>query len=379
MINSSIIGSEITLSYYISLNMKIKPTQPPSPFSCSYSPQAPELLQQLGCTIALSTYQAGKVVLLSSQDGEKLVQLPRTFHKPMGIALKGNRMALATRDEVVVLVNSSGLAAHYPAKPGVYDALFMPRATYYTGQVDIHDLEWGKDNLYAVNTSFSCICTIDDQYSFTPYWKPSFISALSHEDRCHLNGMAMEDGLPRYATAFNDGNERQSWREQVTKTGILIDIPSGEIISKGLAMPHSPRLYDGALYLLLSATGELVKMDRESGKYEVVTRLNGFVRGFGKCGDYVFIGLSKLRKNSSTFAKLPMSHQAQLAGVTIVHLPTGAIVGQIHYQASVDEIYDVRVLEGIQRPNMMNTYKPDHKLGLSIPDKTYWALTTQKE
>ena len=118
----------------------------------------------------------------------------------------------------------------------------MPRATYYTGQIDIHDLEWGEDGLYAVNTSFSCICKIDENYSFTPVWQPPFISQLAHEDRCHLNGMAMQEGKPRYATAFNQGDERQSWRKNITQTGVLIDIESGQTLVEGLAMPHSPRL-----------------------------------------------------------------------------------------------------------------------------------------
>ena len=353
---------------------KAQPTQPPPPFSCNYSPNVPELLQQLQCTIALSTYQAGKVVMLSSVDGERLVQLPRSFDKPMGIALKGDQLAIATRDEVHLFRNSKGLADHYPAKPGVYDALYMPRATFYTGQLDIHDLEWGKDGLYAVNTSFSCICRIDEQFSFTPVWQPSFISQLAHEDRCHLNGMAMHNHKPRFATAFNRGDSRRSWKEHITKTGILIDIESGEIVMESLAMPHSPRMYDGVLYVLLSATGELVRVDPTAGLYEVVTKINGFVRGLDRCGDYAFIGLSRLRQNSSTFAKLPMEHQAQLAGITIVHLPTGAIVGQIRYQTSVDEIYDVRLLPGLQRPNILNTERQEHKLGLSIPEKTYWAM-----
>ncbi len=352
--------------------------QAPAPFSCTYSPNVPELLQKLRCTIALSTYQAGKVVLLSSLDGEKLVQLPRSFDKPMGIALRGGHLAVAPRHEVQVLVNSPGLAAHYPAKPNTCDAWFMPRATYYTGQGDIHGLEWGTEGLYAVNTSFSCICRIDEHYSFTPVWQPPFISELAHQDRCHLNGMAMENGQPRYATAFNDGDSPRSWREKITETGLLIDIASGEQIARSLPMPHSPRLYDGQLYLLLSATGELVRVDTDTGTYDVVASLGGFVRGLGRCGDYAFVGLSRLRENSSTFAKLPMSHQAKLAGITIVHLPTGAVAGHIRYQASVDEIYDVRLLPGLQRPNLLNTQKEIYRMGLSIPGKTYWAKPPQQ-
>lgn len=353
---------------------KMKAAQPLPPFACTYSPNVPELLKNLQCTIALSTYQAGKVVLLSSTDGKKLTQLPRTFRKPMGIALEGDRMAVATLDEVIVFTNSTDLAHHYPQKPNVYDGLFMPRATYYTGHIDVHDLEWGDSGkLYGVNTSFSCICTIDDHFSFTPYWTPPFISALAHEDRCHLNGMAMENGVPRYVSAFNRGDSRQSWREQVTQTGVLIDVESGETMCEGLAMPHSPRLYEGELFLLLSATGELVKVDRATGKYDVVVSLGGFVRGLGRSGDFLFVGLSKLRKNSSSFAKLPMTHQSQLAGISIVHLPTGKIAGEIRYQSSVEEIYDVRMLPHFIRPNILNTQQDLHKQGLSIPEKTYWS------
>ncbi len=345
----------------------------PAPFSCTYSPNIPELLQQLNCTLALSTYQAGKVIMLSSTDGERLIQLPRTFRKPMGIALEGPKMAIATLDEAIVLVNSPELAQHYPKKPATYDALFMPRATYYTGQVDIHDLEWGADGLYAVNTSFSCICRIDDNYSFTPFWKPPFIGKMAHEDRCHLNGMAMDAGRPRFASAFNTGDSRQSWRENITESGVLMDVDSNEVIAHGLSMPHSPRLYNGRLFVLLSASGELAQVDAASGKAEPVCRLDGFVRGLARCENYAFIGLSRLRQNSSTFAQLPFAHRAQQAGIAVVHLPTGALSGFIRYQASVDEIYDVRVLPGLRRPNILNPYEGQHRLGLSTPEATYWA------
>jgi uncharacterized protein (TIGR03032 family) len=151
----------------------------PAPFSCSYSPNIPELLQQLNCSIAISTYQAGKVVFLSPKNSDKLVQLPRTFAKAMGIALDGDKMAIACKDEVVLLKNSKGLAVHYPNKPHTYDALYMPRLTYHTGALDVHDLDFAKNgDLLEVNTSFSCIIKIDENYSFTPIRKPAFISKL---------------------------------------------------------------------------------------------------------------------------------------------------------------------------------------------------------
>ncbi|MEY3051983.1 MAG: hypothetical protein RLY31_1768 [Bacteroidota bacterium] len=350
---------------------------PPPPFSCSYTPGVPELLYDLGCTLVLSTFQAGKVIFLSAADRERLAQLPRNFPKPMGIALRDDTLAVACLDEVLVLVNSPELAWHYPRRPETYDALFLPRLTYHTGQLDVHDLDWGADGeLLAVNTAFSCLVRIDGRHSFTPIWQPPFISRLASDDRCHLNGMALDFGRPRFATAFSATDEPQGWRPGVTTHGVLLDIPSGEIVASSLPMPHSPRLFDGELFLLLSATGELVRVDTDKGSRTVVRRFDGFVRGLCRMGDYLFVGRSKLRKGSSTFGHLPFAERARSAGVSILHLPTGALVGDIHYLSSVDEIYDVQVIPGVRRPGILNTEIPDHKLGLSTPELTFWARNT---
>ena len=347
-----------------------------APFACQYTSQVPELLTRLGCTLAITTYQAGKLVFISPKDEHTLIQLPRTFDKPMGIAedSEKDKLALACKDNVQVFANSNDLAAFYPPAPQKYDALYMPRLTYHTGQVDIHDLNFGKDGkLYAVNTLFSCIISLDDDYNFTPYWKPWFVDKIVSEDRCHLNGMAMQDGLPKYATAFNTGNSMQSWREDITSTGVIMDVTTNEIVVEGLAMPHSPRIYNGELYCLLSATGELIKVNPQNGTHETIIQLDGFVRGMDLYQDYLFIGLSKLRKNSSTFAKLDFADSANEAGIMIVHLPTASIAGKINYQTSLDEIYDVHVLANKRRPNILNTLKPEHKMGISIPNSTFWA------
>jgi len=347
-----------------------------APFSCQYSPQVPELLLRLNCTIAITTYQAGKLVLISPKDEDTLVQLPRTFPKPMGIAENKatDQLALACKDEIIIFSNSPELALHYPRSPEKYDALYMPRTTYHTGPLDIHDLCFGKDGtLYAVNTLFSCIVTIDDRYNFTPYWKPPFIDNLVSEDRCHLNGLALVDGLPKFATAFNQGNSFQSWREHVTTTGVIFDLETNETVASGLAMPHSPRWFGDALFVLLSASGELIRVDVNSGKKEVIVKLDGFVRGMDLYKDYLFIGLSKLRKNSSTFGKLDFAEKANQAGIVIIHLPTGSMVGNIHYLSSLDEIYDVHIIGNKTRPNILNTMTPDYKQGLMIPELTFWA------
>lgn len=346
---------------------------PTSPFSCTYSPQLPELLNRLNITLALSTFQAGKLVFFSAVDDEKLIQLPRTFDKPMGVAVKDDFMAVATRDEIIVLRDDPRLAEFYPNKPGVYDALYVPRQTFYPGMVDIHDLAWGENGLIAVNTSFSCISAINENFSFMPVWKPNFISALKSEDRCHLNGMALLDGRPKYVSALGKTDEMQGWRSSLPKGGILIDAGSGEIILDDLPMPHSPRIYKNNLYLLFSATGELAKIHPEKGEVEIIKKLEGFVRGMAIHEDYAFIGLSKLRKNSSTFKDLPIADKARSSGIAVVHLPTGAFVGEIKYHASLDEIYDVQVLPGKKRPGILNTSAETYKLALSTPAAAFWG------
>ena len=348
--------------------------EPLTPFNAIFSPQLPELLLSLNCSIAITTYQAGKVVFISpNPDKERLTTLPRTFSKPMGIDVNGNRMLIALKDEVILLENSVELATYYPNKQNVYDSLWLPRVTYYTGQVDMHDIAFGNDGIYAINTSFSCLCKIDGNYNFKPIWKPPFIDKLVSEDRCHMNGLVMLKGKPKYITALGTNNTRQGWRENIVGGGILMDVESNEVVLDGLAMPHSPRMYKDELYILLSASGEFIKVNTEKKTYEVLKKFDGFCRGLSIHKDYAFIGFSKLRKNSSTFAKLSFSDKANFAGIKIIHLPTNAEVGEITYRTSVDEIYEVSVLPDMIRPNILNTINDTHKYSLATPESTFWA------
>ncbi len=349
-------------------------------FACAYSPEIPKLLNELGCTVTISTYQAGKVVFVSPNGPEKLIQLPRTFKKAMGIAYEEGRMAVACLDEVILFSNSHQLAQYYPGKPNIYDAIFVPRATYHTGFLDIHDLEFGKDGIYGVNTYFSCLIKIDEQYNFTPIWTPPFINQLASEDRCHLNGMAMKNGLPKYATAFNQGDSHRSWKADITKTGILMDVESSEIVANKLPMPHSPRIYKNKIYLLLSATGEFVEIDPITSNYTVISKIDGFIRGLDFIGDYAFIGLSKIRKKEGVaFSKLTIADKATYAGVVVVDIKTGKQVGLIRYYESVEEIYDIKILPGLRRPNILNTITEDYKKAVMIPTTTYWGKLPEKD
>jgi len=355
-------------------------SKPLSPFSARFSPQVPELLNKLNCSIALSTYQAGKVVIISPHpDNEHLTTLPRTFQKPMGIAIKDDRMAISLKDEVIVFQNSRELATFYPNKQNTYDSLWLPRTTYYTGLVDLHDIDFGDDGIYAINTSFSCICKIDGEFNFTPVWKPPFINEIIPGDLCHLNGMVVLNGKPKYVTALGTTNTPQGWKENIVHGGVLMDVKKNEIVLNGLSMPHSPKMYNNELYLLMSASGEFIKVNLETKSYQTLKKFEGFCRGLSFYKDFAFIGFSKLRKNSSTFAKLSFSDKANFSGIKIIHMPTNAEVGEIIYETSVDEIYEVIVLENMIRPNILNTIDDVHKLSLATPSTTYWAKKEEQE
>ena len=333
--------------------------QPPAPFTCSYSPNVPEFFHQAGCTLVVSTYQASKVIFLSAVSDEKLIQLPRNFERAMALGVGDGLLLVAEGSRVVQLTASTGLAKGYPRQPDTYETLYVPTAEYVTGPINAHGLEIarGKDGrreVLAVNTAFSCISRLTDTASFEPVWTPKNISALAPEDRCHLNGLAVAEGKPVYATAFNTGDAPRSWKEGLPGGGVVHHLESNEIVLHDLQMPHTPRIWDGKLYLLLSATGELVQADSERGSYEVVRRIAGFVRGMAKYGDFVFVAFSRLRQNSSIFAHLDISRENSRAGIEIIHLPTGAKVGRITYESSVDEIFDLQVIPGLRRAGIMN-------------------------
>ncbi len=346
------------------------PDQALPPFSCSHTPDFPDILAQLGCTLVLST--SDKVILLSAR-ADGLIQLPRTFNKPKALAVEGHRLAVATQKEVIVLANAAGLAATYPKQPNTYDSLLIPQATYYSGELDIHEMAWGSEGLWAVNTRFSCLSLIDDKYSFTPRWLPPFIKALTPDDCCHLNGFALQAGKPRYVTALGNSDSAEGWRPNKLNGGLLIDVQSGETLVSGLAMPHSPRLYDDVLlYLLNSAHGELLQVDLKSGQTQIINQLPGFARGMARCGDYLFIGLSKLRRQHNTIADLPIADKPLFCGVVVLHLPSGQIAGSVRYLTTCEEIYDVQILPNQRRPGIIGVDNPMHRHALATPTDCFW-------
>ncbi len=263
------------------------------PLRSVHTSNFPEILDQLGITLLVSTYQAGKLVMLRAENGVLNTHF-RVFEKPMGMAVEPNRLAIGTAMQMWEFHNIPAVCAKLDgAGTGVtHDACFLPRVAHWTGDVQIHEMAWVDDDVIFVNTLFSCLAKRSGAFNFEPIWRPSFITKYLPGDCCHLNGLAIRDGEPRYVTALGETDEPDGWRVNKRDGGLLIDLDSNEVIARGLSMPHSPRWYDGKLWLLHSGTGGFGTIDLQTGEYDSIVELPGFTRGLSFCGPLAFIGLS---------------------------------------------------------------------------------------
>ncbi len=140
-----------------------------------------------------------------------------------------------------------------------------------------------------------------------------------------------------------------------------------------LAMPHSPRWYDGRLWVLNSGAGELLQVDPLSGRADVVCRLPGYLRGLCFRGPYALVGLCKIREQH-IFGGLPVQQGGQrlLCGVAVVDVRSGREVGFFEFTAGCEELYDVQFLPGVHRPMILNLQKPETRQAMTNPDSCYW-------
>jgi uncharacterized protein (TIGR03032 family) len=275
----------------------------------------------------------------------------RSFRSPMGLALGPRSLAIGTDRHIWLYRNVPAISSKLPSA-GPHDACFLPYQAHVTGDIRVHEMAYAGEELWLVNTRFSCLCTLDAQHSFVPRWRPPFVSALAAEDRCHLNGLAIVDGQPRYVTAHGKSDRAAGWREGKAHGGVLVDVPSGEIVAAELCMPHSPRWHQGRLWVLESGAGTLARVDLQRGGLETVTRLPGFTRGLACVEGLAFVGLSQVRE--SVFGGIPLtdSPEPRFCGVWAVDLRTGNVVGFVRFEEAVQEIFDVQLLPGLRFPEL---------------------------
>ena len=236
-----------------------------------------------------------------------------------------------------------------------HDKLFVPRNAHTTGNIDIHEMGIRKDGkMVFINTKYSCLCEPSMVHSFKPIWKPSFISKLAPEDRCHLNGLAMVDGEPKYVSAICKSDVVDGWRDRRHESGIIIDIETDEIVAEGLSMPHSPRVYNDQIWVLNSGSGELGTIDKKTKKFVPYTFLPGFLRGLAFHNGHAFTTLSKPRhgrfEGLSLDQKLKDKDADAWCGVQIISLTTGDVAQWIRFDGGITELFDICVLPGVKNP-----------------------------
>jgi uncharacterized protein (TIGR03032 family) len=283
-------------------------------------------------------------------------------------------MALATRDAVLQLANAPLLAPDYLEGRGPrYDALWLPRVAHFTGDLNVHDLAYGRDGLWIVNTRFSCLSRLSEAFSFEPRWRPRFVSQTAPEDRCHLNGLAMVEGRPKYVTALGESDTPGGWRDNKASGGLVIDVDSNEIVLRGLSMPHSPRWHDGRLFVLNSGRGELCRVEPASGTHEVICTLPGYLRGLSFVGPFALVGLCQIRERH-IFGGLPVQQRSVSlkCGVAVVDMRTGQSIGLFEFTSGVQEIYDVQFLAWSRRPMILNADKEATRQAFTAPEFSYW-------
>lgn len=337
-----------------------------------------EVLASLKCSLALSRRPSG-VALLGVENGVPTLSacvLPRS----MGMTVSGNRLAVATSHELMTFANVSTLAPHYPARPGYYDAMFVPRMTYYTGDLDLHDMAFDKQVVLAVNTRYSCICVIDGYFNFTSIWQPPFVTDSLPDDRCHLNGMAFHGGKVRYATALGETDVPFGWRANMADGGIVMEVPSGRIVARGLSMPHSPRVIGGRLHVLEGGRGQVLQIDPVTGDKHVLATLPGFTHGLAEYGGVLFVGLSKLReKRGPQGLPIEREREALVAGVAAIDAGSGEVLGILQFYNGVHEVFDVQVIPNVLRAEILSPSEWRETPSIATMKSGFWQTRPREE
>jgi uncharacterized protein (TIGR03032 family) len=338
-------------------------------FSSVYTQSMANFLKSAGITLLVTTYQAGKLIVVREQAGKVNTHF-KLFDKPMGLCGNIDHFAVGCLNQIQEFRNMPAAARNLTSEHP-HDGVYVPRQNHVTGDIDIHEMAFdGEGKLWFVNTRFSCLCVRDFDHSFVPMWRPPFVSAYAPEDRCHLNGLAMRDGKPRYVTMLGKTDNQGGWRENKRDGGLLMDLNDNRVIAEGLSMPHSPRWYRNTLWILESGFGALSKVDPDSGERTTVCELPGFTRGLDFYGDYAFIGLSQVRE-SAVFNGLPLTerNEPRQCGVWVVDIRNGQTVAFLRFEGSVQEIFSVQTIPGMRYPEVLENDHPLVSSCYALPDE----------
>jgi uncharacterized protein (TIGR03032 family) len=318
-------------------------------------------LGQHRLSLAITSYQSGRIYLVGSDAKGRVSFFERIFERAMGVVGNAQRIYLGSlyqmwRFENVLRPNE---VIH-----GQFDKCYVPRNAQTIGDLDIHELGiQANGKVIFVNTKYSCLAELSQTHSFKAVWKPKFISKLAPEDRCHLNGLAMVDGKAKYVTAVCKSDSVDGWRDRRQDGGVVIDVETDEIVCEGLSMPHSPRWHNSKLWVLNAGTGHLGWVDFEKKAFVPHTFVPGFARGLSIIGNVAAVGLSKPR--NQRFEGLQLDEELKQrdaepwCGVQIVSLTNGDVMNWIRFEGDISEVFDISFLPNVKNAMMIGLRTPE--------------------
>lgn len=327
-----------------------------------------EWLAMNNVSLAFTSYQTGQLFLIGVLPGKQISVHQRNFIRAMGLSTQSDRIYVASIESVWRLEN---ILKRTERANQVFDRLFVPRNAQMTGDLDVHELGVDKHGrVIFVNTKYSCLSTFNLSHSFKPLWKPKFISKLAPEDRCHLNGMAMVEGRPKYVTAVSQSDLINGWREKRDSGGVIIDVETDKIVTDELSMPHSPRFFNNSLWVLDSGRGYLARVDESTGKKENLAFCPGFLRGLSIWNGHAIATVSLPR--DGTFKGLELEENVSKrggvswCGIQIIDLRNGDIVQWLRLDGFIKELFDVGVIPGARCPMALGIGTPEMQHTISF-------------
>jgi uncharacterized protein (TIGR03032 family) len=326
-----------------------------------HSPGFPDWLAAQNCSLGLTTYQAGRLILIGRKPDGSLRAHERLIEGCKGLWTDGHSLWASSIHTLWRFQN--GLRDSKQTHAGV-DRIFVPREARVTGKIDIHEIAMGAPAQFGgavgpapifISSAFNCLATISGSASFQALWRPPFIASRQGGDCCHLNGLAMDGTRAAFVSMTSTSGVFNGWREDRQDGGVIMDLVTNAAVATGLSMPHSPRIYDGKLWVLNSGHGTLCTVDQSNGIVTPVAQCPGFARGLGFIGRHAVIGTSLPRRNA-IFEGLPLDAQLTKAGTSpvcglqIVDIDSGQTVHWLRFEHTIEELFDIAIMPGVRQP-----------------------------
>lgn len=316
------------------------------------SPRLPQWLRARRVCLALSTGESGKIITLGA-GLSGLTVFDVGCDSPGALLPTEAGLYVAAHSRVWRFDDALTAGELYRGA----DRLCLPSQCRPSGAIGIQDFaveESGR--LLVAAAGLNCIARMNSRGDLKPLWRPAFIDKIVREDRCHLSGFCLRDGVLAYVTVTAAGNQKDGWREFKASGGRVIDAVTQRSVAEGVALPAAPRLYRNRLWILERGTGALGRIDLEKRRFEPFSQVPGFPRGLRFVDDHALVTASRKR-----------GEEGGSAGIYWVSLKTGKIDHRLLLKGEIAEAIDVAVIPGETVPRLAGLSFADS--GLESPQR----------